>query len=256
MGKSLIVTGKKSDGTDVTVVVKKPTHSQLTDANFHASSVFNKAKNAKMCLRANLEDYLESEGIWTDKHRKQLNELRDEIIFNLTCLQTGKKDGVKMKLSEARTMAIDTRNLRWRLNILEISKRDYDAYTVEGQAENARFDYLVSICLFDEEGNPLFKDLDDYFEQAEEEYIVQAASKLANLVFGNEDFEKNLPEHQFLIKNGLLDADLRYVDKKGNYINAEGKPVNKDGKLIDSAGNLLTPEVVEEEVTFDDDLSQ
>jgi hypothetical protein len=163
----------------------------------------------------------------------------------LELLNSGKNiDDSQMKLSEARKLAIDIRLDRWRLNILQIQRREYDQYTVEGQTENARFDCLASLCILDEEGNRLFKSVDDYYDSADETYINEAAAKLANMMFGTEDWQKKLPENEFLNKHNMVDDN--------------GRLINKDGQFIDSEGQVLTEEEVkkqDKEAEFIDDLA-
>jgi hypothetical protein len=227
------------------ILVKKPTHSQLTEANLYAASIFNRARKTGVCLRSQIDDWLEEQGIWTKEDRKNAIELEKKMNEKLELLNSGKNiDDSQMKLSEARKLAIDIRLDRWRLNILQIQRREYDQYTVEGQTENARFDCLASLCILDEEGNRLFKSVDDYYDSADETYINEAAAKLANMMFGTEDWEKKLPENEFLNKHNMVDEN--------------GRLINKDGQFIDSEGQVLTEEEVkkqDKEAEFIDDLA-
>lgn len=245
MSKSISFEYKDADGKDKVIIIKKPGHLQLTDANLYAAGIFNKARQNGICVRSKIDDWLEEQGIWTKKDRETLVSLEDSINERLLSLESGKNsDGTKMKMSEARKLAIDVRVDRWKLNLLQMQRRAYDEYTVEGQTENARFDYLCSLCLLDEEGNRLFKSIDEYYESADEPHISQAASKLMNLMFGAEDWEKNLPENQFLTKYGLIDNN--------------GRLVNKQGQFIDKDGNVITEEQATEvvgEPEFEDDIS-
>ncbi len=246
------VTYKEND-KDVTIVVRVPNHTQLTDANLYSAAIFNKAMSAGACLRNQVDDLLEAKGVWTKEYRESIGKIEDELTEKLTCLETGKieikgedgevKEEKPLKLSEARSIALDARILRWKLNILGMQRRTYDEYTIEGQSENARFNYLCSVCMMDEEGNRLFKSVDDYHEHSEKTHIIEAAGKLANLIFGTEEFQRNLPENQFLIKHKLVDE--------------VGHLVNKSGQRIDFDGNVIEEAKVEEAVEpiFEDDLS-
>jgi hypothetical protein len=243
MSKSIRIPYQK-DGKECAVIVKKPTHSQLTEANLYAAAIFNKARKTGVCLRSQIDDWLEEQNIWTKDDRQKIKELEESLNNKIERLSTGKnEDDTNMKLSEARKLAIDIRTDRWRLNLLALQRRSYDEYSVEGQTENARFDCLASLCILDEEGNRLFKSVDDYYDLSDEQYITQAASKLANMMFGTEDWEMKLPENEFLVKHKLVDDKLRLV--------------NKDGKFVDSNGTILTEEQVKEEgqneVQFEDD---
>jgi len=252
---------KDNDGNEKVLFIKKPTHTELTDAQLYASSVFNKAKNAGACLRSKLTEYLKEQGLWTDKDQTKVEELKFRVETNLKILQTGKHiDGGKVKLTEGRKLAIETRRDRLTLNLLLAKQREHDVYTVEGQAENARFDYLVAVCVLDEEGEKIFKDINDYYDKQEEVYAVEAANQLASMSFNmDDDWEKKLPENQFLIKYKLVDENLRYINKDGKYVNADYQLVNEDGnrinehnELIDKDGQVIIESPVAE---FEDDLT-
>jgi len=252
MAKMVRLESKDNEGNTKVLFIKKPTHTELTEAQFYSSSIFNKAKNAGACLRSKLDEYLKKEGLWTDEDQNKVDELTFKVENNLKILKTGKHiTGEKVKLSEARQLAIETRRDRWRLNLLLGKKREHDAYTVEGQAENARFDYLVSMCVFDEDDNRFYSSIDDYYDKQEELYSVEAATKLASMSFNLEDnWEKKLPENEFLLKYKFVDENLRYVDKDGKFVNADGHHVNEDGALINSDGKLVDKDgkVIEDEV--------
>lgn len=241
MSKSIRVTYTK-DGKECAVFVKKPTHSQLTEANLYAAAVFNKARKTGVCLRSQIDDWLEEQGIWTKDDRAKIKELDASINEKLEILKTGKdKEGKNLKLSEARKIALDTKVERWQFNIFQLKRREYDQYSVEGQTENARFDCLASLCILDEEGNRLFKSVDDYYDSGEEPHINEAASKLANIMFGNDEWEKSLEENKFLAKHGL--------------VNDDGRLINKDGKFVNFAGELVVEDEVKVEIepVFEDD---
>lgn len=233
MAKSCEVKYKNEEGKDCVIIVKKPNHTQLTEAQLHSAKIFNQARKSA-CLRSQIDDWLEDQGVWSKEHREEIKKLEQELVDKIESLATAtNKDGSKMKLSEGRALAIEIRIDRFRLNLLQAQRRAYDEYTVEGQSENARFDYLCSLCLLDEDGNRLFKSIDEYHEGAEKYYISEAAAKLANLIFGTEDWEKNLPENQFLVKHNMVDSEGRLVNKDGKFIDRYGKVIDSPEVLID-----------------------
>jgi len=234
----------QEDGVEKTIVVKKPGHSQLTDANLYSAGMFNRATKIGACLRSQIDDILEKQGVWTAEYREDIKKLEKEIIEKENYILKGKdKEGNPLKLSQGRKLAIEIRIDRMKLNIMLVQRRQYDEYSVEGQAEQARFDYLASTCLYDEEGKNLFKNIDDYFERSDEPHIIQAAAKLANMIFGTQTYEDNLPENKFLKKYKLVNNDGQLVDKNGNRVDLEGKPLEP----LD-----INKEI--EEATFEDDL--
>jgi hypothetical protein len=244
MAKVEKVTYKDGD-VEKAIVIKKPNHTQLTEANMYSASIFNRARLAGAVLRGQLDDWLEDQKIWDKEHRDKIRKLEASINEKLKILNTGKNaDGTKVKLTEARKIAaIEIPTERWTLNFLLAKRREYDTYTVEGQSENARFDHLASTCLYDEEGNRLFKNIDEYFEACERDEVSDAASRLANMIYGTDNWEKNLPENQFLKKFKMVDDNWNYINKEGKRVDAYGNPIEE------------VKEVVEEEATFEDDLT-
>ena len=109
-----------------------------------------------------------------------------------------------------------------------------DANSVEGQADNARFAFLVFACLRDEDGERIFNTFDEYENADAEPYVVQAASTLAARLYGlDPDYDNNLPENMFLKKYQLVNDDLHLVDDEGRKVDAAGRYVDEDGRFID-----------------------
>lgn len=261
MAKAFRVESKDSDGNPKVVIVKKPTHKQLTEAQFYSSAIFNKAKNAGACLRSKLDEYMRQEGLFTKEEEDRAFELTKKLEDNIKLLREGKdEDGNKLKLSFARELAIQIRRDRLELNLILAKRREHDTYTVEGQAENARFDYLVSVCIYDEDGKQVFESVEDYYNNQDQPYASEAASKLASIAFNiDEDWEKKLPETEFLIKYKFVDENLRYINKDGKFVNSKnelvdelGRRVNEQGELIDADGKVISE--VTETAEFEDDV--
>lgn len=259
MAKIAKVVSKDNDGNEKVVIVKKPNHKQLNDAHMYSSKIFNQAKNAGACLRDKLDEFMREQGIWTKGDDDKLNEIITSFNDNLEIVNTGKnKDGSKVKLSEARKAAIEVRRNRLAMNLILAKKREHDAYTIEGQAENAKFDYLVSVCVVDENDKLIFSNLDDYYEKQEEPYAIEAATKLSNLTYNlDPDWEKKLPENEFLLKYKLVDDKLRYyTNKDGKRVNVENELIDELGRKVDENGKLIDIEEKQEHVEpeFENDL--
>lgn len=116
-----------------------------------------------------------------------------------------------------------------------------DNHSAEGQADNARFNYLVSVCLvYNDTKQPYFSNLEDYLNRAGEEISLLGAQHLANMLYGlDNDYESNLPENKFLKKYRFVDDKLRLVDKKGRLIDAESRLIDESGRFIDDQGNFV-----------------
>jgi hypothetical protein len=257
--KRIKINSKDSDGKVKVVYVTRPTKDESTEAQLAANTVFKEAITNGALVRKVLEGELERQGIWSDDKQKELDELNKQVREKLVTL---KKGGIKK--SEGRKLAVDVRLDRAKIRRLLAERNEYDEYTAESQAENAKFDTLLSLCIKDEEGKYVFKDIDDYRDNGDQPFAIEAATKLASILYGlDEDWEANLPENRFLKLFEYVDDDLRLVDEEGKYVSVDGKHiddqyryVNEEGKFVDEDGNLIDDDglpVVEFQPFLDDD---
>ena len=120
-------------------------------------------------------------------------------------------------------------------------KTNLDSHTAEGQADNARFNYLVSACVvYKDSKKKYFKDYEDYLNRSSELVAIYGAQKLASMMYGlDSDFEKKLPENKFLIKYKLVNDNLEFVDSQGRLVDAEGRLIDANGRFINEAGEFV-----------------
>jgi hypothetical protein len=256
--KRIIVESKDLDGNPVTVHVQQPSREDNQKAQTEYAKAFNEALDKGCLVKSALEEKLIEQGIWNDKKQKKLEKLNKEVRERLTAL---KKGGIK--LNEARDLAVQVRVRRMDVASLLAERNQYDALTADSQAENARIDYLVWCGLKKEDGSLIFEDMDEYYSNQDQPYVMEAANKLITMIYGMDDnWEAELPENQFLKKFKFVDDNLRLV-KDGKFVTIDGKAINEDfqyinedGKVIDSEGNLLDEDglpVVESTPFLDDD---
>ena len=249
----------KVETEDKTVYVKRPNRLDYQKAQAISSGSFRAALDSGAILRSELDKYAEERGLWDDEKQKRLEELNNSIEEKVLKL---KKGGIS--LSEGKEIAIDISALRLKRTLLMSERNQLDAYTAETIAENDRFDCLVSQCVVDEENNKVFDSLDDYKEKSHEDYASKAAASLSILLYNlDEDWEKELPENQFLLRYGFVNDELQLIDKDGNLVDVNGKRINKnfqyvndEGKVIDEDGNLVDEDgtlIVESQPFLDDD---
>jgi hypothetical protein len=130
---------------------------------------------------------------------------------------------------------------RFELRELLATRSALDANTAEGQAENARFNALVALCLvYDNSGERYYNTVDDYLEHAADEEAFTAGTLLGEMMFNlDRDYEKKLPENEFLIQWGFVDDKLRLVNKEGHLVDSEGRLINEEGRYVDKDGNYV-----------------
>ena len=212
---------------DITVLVKKPNRKDLNESQIAYNKAWRKSLDDKAILRQKLNDYLTEQGVWSEDKQKQYEDFVKKINDRELVL---KKGGIPLK--KAKTIALELKRLRVGFRELISERSSYDNNTAEGAADNARFDYLVSVCVLDPNTNkPVFKDIDDYNERGSEGWAVKAAGELANFLYNlDPNYEQSLPENEFLSKFKFTDSKGRLVNKDGHLI-----AIDEDGveRLID-----------------------
>lgn len=243
MSKAEVIKTTNLDGEEMVVVVKPPKRKDLIDAQCYASQVVKKAMDNEVPNRDQIKEYMVKQGYWNDDKEKQLNDVDDKIAEGEAQLRRGgvTKKGEPFTKKQAKELAINMRIWRAERMILLTKYAELDEWCLESQAENARHDFLTSACTKDEEGNRIFKDIDDYLEKAEEPYAVAAATYLGHIIHGlDPKFVENRPENKFLVEHGFAREE-------------DGRLINEHGQLVDAKGNVVAEEETEAEfVPFPD----
>lgn len=258
------------DGKDqeLNLAIRKPSGQEGIEAQKIYSKAWNEAFNTRSLLRAQVNDELVKRGLWSDEKEKELTEKAKELQGKLDTL---KKGGGKLK--DAKELALNARKLRYEFNRLALDKNVLDNNTVEGQAEAAKINYLISVCTVYNHGSKksYFKSLEDYYNRSAEKATIEAANAFMAFVYNlDEDFEKKYPENEFLLKykfindklqvlnsdgkpydpdvNKLINDKGQWINGSGDLINIDDQPVNEDGSLkietepfVDEDGNPVSP---------------
>tara|TARA_Y100000004_G_C8954428_1_gene430140 strand:- start:477 stop:1397 length:921 start_codon:yes stop_codon:yes gene_type:complete len=227
------------DGKKLELALKKPNANQTRKAQLEYNKAFAEAIKSGALLKAKLNNVLVEQGIWNDERQARY----DELIQNIN---DGEKKLAKggIRLESAKDIAIDMRGDRWELRQLISERTELETNTAEGQAENARFNYLVSSTLvYNDTGKPYFKDVEDYMNQSNDTVAITAAQKFANMMYGlEEDYESTLPENEFLKEFDFVDEKLRLVNEEGKLVDIEGNEIDEFGRYVDSKGNPIDKE--------------
>ena len=242
----------------VTYYIVKPNAKHQAEAKLESNKAFSKAIKENSPVRTKLRELMEAAGVWDKDTDVEVKSLQDKLNDAEKKLAKGAKSGLSKQ--EARTLALDMRLWRNQLLNLRLIETEYDSKTADAFADNAAFDYLVSACVFDEEGRPVFSSLEDYRSKSEEEYAAKCAEAVAELQYGQSfDFTKDLPENLFLGKykfvdeagrlvnedGHLIDVSGHLINDKGWYVNKEGQRVDLDGNRLSDEGNIIDPEFEE-----------
>jgi hypothetical protein len=238
------------DNKEVTFLVKSPSLQDQREATKVYNTAFSDALKAKAVVRAKLDDLLVDQGLWDDKKQFEFTSLQSQILDNERKLAKG-----GISLTDAKNVALEMKKQREELRDLIAVKTNLDTHTAEGQADNARFNYLVSACtVYNDNKKPYFSSYDDYLNKASDPVAILAAQNLAGMLYGLENnYEEKLPENRFLKqykfvddklrlinKDGkLVDSDGRLIDENGRYVNDKGEFIDKDGNLVNIDGDYV-----------------
>lgn len=238
------------DGKEKEMLIKSPSLQDQREATKVYNQSFSEALKAKAVVRAKLDDLLVEQGLWDNEKQAKFTELQNQILEGERKLAKG---GIALK--QAKELALSMRKTREDIRELISVKTNLDTHTAEGQADNARFNYLVSACtVYNDTKEPYFKSYEDYNNRSVDPVALLAAQNLAGILYGLEnDYEAKLPENKFLKEYKFIDDKLRLVNKEGKlvdekgrlidesgrFINEQGQFVDKDGNLVDDKGDYL-----------------
>jgi len=226
----------ETDGVEKEYLVRSPTLENQREAQKVYNQAFTDAIKSKSVVRAKLDDLLEDQGLWNDEKQAKFTELQRELLEGEKKLAKG-----GFSLNEAKDLAIKMKSIRDEIRNLISVRTSLDNHSAEGQADNSRFNYLVSVCLvYNDTKQPVYKNMEEYLNSSTEKAAIMGAQNLANMLYGlDNDYESNLPENKFLKKFKFIDEKLRLVDKKGRLIDREGKLIDESGRFIDDEGNFI-----------------
>lgn len=224
------------DSVEKEFLVRSPSLNDQREAQKVYNQAFTDAIKSKSVVRAKLDDLLEDQGLWNDEKQAKFTSLQKELLEGEKRLAKG-----GFSLNEAKDLAVKMKSVRDDIRDLISVRTSLDNHSAEGQADNARFNYLVSVCVvYNDTKQPYFKNLEDYLNRSTDQVAILGAQNLANMLYGlDNDYESNLPENKFLKKYKFVDDKLRLIDKKGRLIDSEGKLVDERGRFIDEEGNFI-----------------
>lgn len=224
------------EGTEKELMVRSPSLNDQKEATKVYNQSFSEALKAKAVVRAKLDDLLVEQGLWDGVKQAKFTELQAKILDGERKLAKG-----GISLSDAKDIALDMKKTREDLRDLISVKTNLDTHTAEGQADNARFNYLVSACtVYSDSKQPYFKSYEDYNNKSSDPVAILAAQNLAGMLYGlDNDYEEKLPENKFLKQYRFVDEKLRLINKEGKLVDEQGRLIDENGRFINEKGEFV-----------------
>lgn len=249
------LTEEGQDNT-VKIVVKRPSSNLMSKAQRVSAKAWTDCVRDGIMTKKELAKFMREQGVWSKDKDKEQEGITSEIInLEKKLYINGSKGSHQLTTSEAKNIAIEMRKKRAELRELIGERLALEANTAESLSDNARFDFLVANCTYYEDGELVYKTLDDYQVNSDSEIAFAAASALAEMMYAiDKNFEANLPENRFLKEFNFVNDDLALVNKEGEtvdldgrrinefgyYIDEDGKRTDRDGNKLDEDGNYIT----------------
>ena len=224
------------DGKTVKIVVKRPGNKISNDAQRKGALVWTQCVREGVMTKRELMKYMKEQGVWNDDKNEDEKIILDKIAALEKELYLGTKAS-KIRASKGKEIAVDIRKQRIKLRDLLSERMGLEANTAESLSDNAKFDYIVAHCTYHENGDKVYKDLDDYDQRSDDPVAFHAASALAEMIYiVDSNFERKLPENKFLQKFNYVNDDLSLVNKNGDTVDLEGRIINEEGHYLDTEG--------------------
>ena len=228
---------KKFEYEDKQYLIKELTADQTIEAQRVYTKEFKKAVEDGAILKQSLEEHMRDQGLWDD----EMAEKYTDLVKQSADLEYKIKSGAYKKASELRDKAFELKKIRNELTALLSVRNSMDSVTAEGLADNERFFYLVSVCVYDYlTQKPVFSSLQDYKDQADSELAVKCASEYANVAYGlDENFQDAFVENKLLKRLNLLNDKGQLINRKGQRVDINGNLLDDEGSRIDADGNRI-----------------
>ena len=222
------IESEDANGKTKVVFIKLPDSKVNKDAQLIYNKAFREALQDGAILRQKLNSVMRDQGVWDDDKQKEYDGVLKQITDKELQI---KKGGISLK--DAKAKALELRDHREEFRGLIAEKSAMDGNTAEGQADNERFSYIVYASLIDEKGHRVFDDFEKYQESDSTPYVIEAAGKLAEKLYGlDPDYDRNLPENKFLVDYSFADKELRLVNDDGHLVDREGRLISDAGRFI------------------------
>jgi hypothetical protein len=190
------------DGDEKEFFLQVPNSEQINKAEWHYSKVYNKALVEGVATTAEMIDILTTRGLYGPDYEKKLQELQVNIAVKLAEMHNATEDDKKEAL------AMEVANLRDELYRWNQRITGPLSNSCEQMAEDAKTEYLTSVCVFDAAGNSVWDSYDAFVGEKNQGLALRARFEVLLWLQGlDADFLDKTPENKVLRELALQRAE-------------------------------------------------
>lgn len=200
-----------------------------------------RALDSELPLKAELERQLESKNLLDQaSNQKKIDDIRHQLKMKELYLRRADVNGRRMTKEEGRAVALEMRSLRAKLNEVGQDVSSFLQNSVESFADSERLQYFIFACTRDERGDKYWHSFDDFKANVDSPEAKEATKAFLTMMTGtNADFESGYYENKWLIRQGYMNAELKFINKDGHLVDEDGRLIDKDGRFVNAAGSFV-----------------
>ena len=143
---------KRFEFEDKQYVIKPLNAKVSSEAQKVYLKAFKDAIEDGAILKNTLDDHMRRQGLWDDSKQQEY----EKLIKKSAELEYKIKSGEYKKASQLREKALELKKIRRDLADLMMVRNSMDSMTADGLADNERFFYLITACVYDYESQVNF----------------------------------------------------------------------------------------------------
>lgn len=211
------------------------------DSDVYANLAYQDAIRKGYLINIQVDEIVRESGYDLDNETKEIEDLRSQIKTKEVTLLRGVSGNERLNKSQGRSLALEIRKLRNKIEDIVGNRSDLYSKTAEKYSDDERFLYLIHACSLDSRtGRPFFKTFDEFKESLESEVVKQCTKALLELVSNQSNIaDTNLTEVKWLIKYNYMDTKGRLLDKEGRLVDEDFRLINEDGRYINEKGEFV-----------------
>lgn len=167
---------------DKEYAVVSPTNKQLREATHIYNRAFASAVRGGALLREEMEKILEERDIWNDDIAEKFRTKQEE--FAKLRVKLAELDSEK-EVKEVTKLSNKLAKLRTDMERMIAPKISSETNTAQGQAEQERFNFLVSVCtVYNDTEKQVYSSYDDFEEKIDDDIAQVASEKFGRIFYG------------------------------------------------------------------------